>query len=349
MKRFFDSKPGSIFCASRMLRINKPAPTRATRDSAISETTSRLRSLFRPQPIDPPRTPILRVSAKSGTEARKAGARPNNSPVKMEIASVKSKTRKSNDKSMSFCSMNGGRKDQSTVRPTYAIAKPVAPPTRASRMHSVSICRISRGLLAPRAARRPISFSRRARKKQIGQICASDQKHQPHHGHHHRAGKPNLVVHVDAHGRFGQGRQRDAAPGIVFRKVLFELRGDGLQRSLSLAQPRLWLEPCDGQGVQKSSVVEKLFGEPGESLGIHAGGNPDLLGTAESKCPFETFRRHADDGVRHGIQRQRFANRIFVRAELVGPKAVTDDRHVIAAQLAIFIGQKKTSGGGAQA
>ena len=58
--------------------------------------------------------------------------------------------------------MNGGRKDQSTVRPTYAIAKPVAPPTRASRMHSVSICRISRGLLAPRAARRPISFSRRA-------------------------------------------------------------------------------------------------------------------------------------------------------------------------------------------
>src|SRR2546429_7164376 len=63
--------------SSRMLRINKPAPTRATRDSAISETTSRLRSLFRPQPIDPPRTPILRVSAKSGTEARKAGARPN--------------------------------------------------------------------------------------------------------------------------------------------------------------------------------------------------------------------------------------------------------------------------------
>src|SRR2546430_9037896 len=30
------------------------------------------------------------------------------------------------------------------------------------RSHSVSICRISRGLLAPRAARRPISFSRRA-------------------------------------------------------------------------------------------------------------------------------------------------------------------------------------------
>src|SRR5437879_8451034 len=69
MKRFFDSKPGSIFCASRMLRINKPAPTRATRDSAISETTSRLRSLFRHQPIDPPRPPILRVSAKSGTRS----------------------------------------------------------------------------------------------------------------------------------------------------------------------------------------------------------------------------------------------------------------------------------------
>src|SRR5256885_5854318 len=41
MKRFFDSKPGSICCASRMLRKNSPAPTRATRESAISEITSR--------------------------------------------------------------------------------------------------------------------------------------------------------------------------------------------------------------------------------------------------------------------------------------------------------------------
>src|SRR2546423_1321286 len=48
MNRFFDSKPGSIRCASRMLRIKSPAPTSATSESAISETTSRLRKLFLP-------------------------------------------------------------------------------------------------------------------------------------------------------------------------------------------------------------------------------------------------------------------------------------------------------------
>src|SRR6516164_2411202 len=169
-------------------------------------------------------------------------------------------------------------------------------------------------------------------------VCSSDL-----------AGKRNLVMQIGSHSCFGQGCQRDAAPSIVFRKILFELRGNGLQRSLGLAQAHLWLEPSDGKSVQESPVVEKLFGEPGENLGIHAGGNPDLLGTRESKCPFETFRRHADDGIRHGIQRQRFANFIFVRAQLVGPKAVTDDRYVVPTKLGIFVGQKKPSGGGAQA
>src|SRR5437667_10087085 len=64
----------------------------------------------------------------------------------------------------------------------------------------------------------------RSRKKQIGQICASDQKHQPHHGHHHRAGKPNLVVHVDAHGRLDRKSTRLNSSHITISYAVFCLK-----------------------------------------------------------------------------------------------------------------------------
>src|SRR5256885_11724246 len=99
MNRFFDSKPGSIRCASRMLRIKSPAPTSATSESAISETTSRLRKLFLPQPSDPPRPPSLSVSITSGTNAFNAGATPKSTPVNNEMPMVNSKTCESDRKS----------------------------------------------------------------------------------------------------------------------------------------------------------------------------------------------------------------------------------------------------------
>ena len=92
MKRLFDSKPGSICCASRMLRMKSPAPTSATSESAISDTTSKLRKLFRPHPIEPPRPPSLRVSIKLGTEALSEGATPKSSPVSNAMPSVKRST-----------------------------------------------------------------------------------------------------------------------------------------------------------------------------------------------------------------------------------------------------------------
>ena len=69
-----------------------------------------------------------------------------------------------------------------------------------------------------------------------------------------------------------------------------------------------------------------------------------MLGTGEGECSFKAFWRHADDRVGHGVQRQGLANFIGIRPELVGPKAVANDRDVVAAQLGVLAGKKKASG-----
>ena len=106
---------------------------------------------------------------------------------------------------------------------------------------------------------------------------------------------------VYAYCRFSQRGQRDAAASIVFRKVFFELRGDRLERRFGLVHADPLLEPSNGKRIQESPVIEELFTKAGENLGVHAGGNPDLLGTGEGECSFKAFWRHADNRVGHGV------------------------------------------------
>ena len=87
------SNPGLTSCNRRKLWIINPAPMSSTNARANSETTSKLRSRSRRRLSVPLRPPSLRASFKSVLAACKAGAKPNSTPVRIEMPSVNSTTR----------------------------------------------------------------------------------------------------------------------------------------------------------------------------------------------------------------------------------------------------------------
>ena len=86
------SSPRSTVCSFTKLRINKPAPTSSTSDSATSVTTIALRS--RP-PLNPPLTP-LPESFSGSTMLRRtvcsAGTSPKISAVSIATARLNTST-----------------------------------------------------------------------------------------------------------------------------------------------------------------------------------------------------------------------------------------------------------------
>src|SRR5229473_899170 len=89
------SKPISLVTRVRNPFTIKPAPTSKTKESAISETTSKVRKRRRLAVGLPPREPSFRVSFTLGREKCHAGARPATMPVIMATRSVNKNTRES--------------------------------------------------------------------------------------------------------------------------------------------------------------------------------------------------------------------------------------------------------------
>ena len=81
-------KPALAFCSVRKLRTNSDAPTSSTSDSAISATTSALRSRFFRTPEPLPRAPSRSASCRLPRAACSAGASPNRMPVTIEMTTV---------------------------------------------------------------------------------------------------------------------------------------------------------------------------------------------------------------------------------------------------------------------
>ena len=147
-------------CAYCKLRMNSPAPTSATSESAIWATTNafRTRPLRRPPPIVPASS--LSVETSSGFDACNAGARPNTTPVIRETASVKTNTRQSIVRLSQTGRPRSGTNETSVPAVHNAKSRPHAPPSSASIKLSVNNCRTKRRRLAPSASRIPISRRR---------------------------------------------------------------------------------------------------------------------------------------------------------------------------------------------
>ncbi len=157
--------PGGTFCRRTKLRTSSPAPMTSIRESASSETTSRLRRRCRrrcrPPSLCPLRPPAFSEVLRSTLTARQTGARPNKMPVASEMANVNAAT----VALISISSRRGmlpGFMARTTERLNSAMARPAAPPRIASRILSVSNCRTIRCQPAPRAVRMATSFSRPA-------------------------------------------------------------------------------------------------------------------------------------------------------------------------------------------
>ena len=158
--RLVDSKPGSIACASCMLRTNRPAPMSATRARATWETTRTPRIRPPPMPPLPCLPPCLRTSFRSGSDNFQAGITPKSIPVRTVTPKVNIKTVPSNDRFTASWFKNGGRKDHNKSRAQNATKSPATPPTADRTMLSVRSCRISRLRPAPNAVRIPTSRPR---------------------------------------------------------------------------------------------------------------------------------------------------------------------------------------------
>ncbi len=156
VKTLFESKPGSTFCSSIKLRTSRPAPINNITATALSNTTSKLRVRFRNVP-SAPRAPSFNESMRSTFNERAAGARPNKTPVTIEIRSVKPSTVAS-IVTFTVAGRLSSLKLTSSSTPHLATNAPNAPPRIESIKLSVIICRTIRHRLAPSAVRKAISF-----------------------------------------------------------------------------------------------------------------------------------------------------------------------------------------------
>ena len=107
------------------------------------------------------RPPSLSAVVSSTRVAPKAGARPNSTPVRSEIAAVNPRTRVSGERSSAGPALWATSLAKPSV-PQNARSRPAAPPNTASSRLSVSSCRMSLQRPAPMESLSAISFCRAA-------------------------------------------------------------------------------------------------------------------------------------------------------------------------------------------
>ena len=107
------------------------------------------------------RPPSLSAVVSSTRVTRKAGARPNSTPVSSEIAAVNSRTRTSGERSSVGPALWATNLTKPSV-PQSARSRPAAPPNTASSRFSVSSCRMNLHRPAPMESLSAISFCRAA-------------------------------------------------------------------------------------------------------------------------------------------------------------------------------------------
>ena len=155
-------KPASIVLRLRRLPTNNPAPTTSTNDKATCDTTRTLPSGTPGLPLLTVRAFSFRTGLTSTCVARRAGARPNNTPVSRDAAVANARMCGSGP----TCKTRGvpplDMKATRKLLPQNANRRPARPPRKASRTDSLRNWRIKRKREAPSASRTASSLRREA-------------------------------------------------------------------------------------------------------------------------------------------------------------------------------------------
>ena len=164
VNRFRGSKPASTSTTRSRLFIINPAPSSNTSESAISDTTRRLRIRWRVnRSTGPP--PSLRLSCSPARVSLSAGTRPKTSPVIKVIAQAKASIgeNRSGGFADSVVEMIGRDRGCEKLNPrTRPATRPSCAADQASSRLSVSSCRIDTPAARAIACRIAISFCRAA-------------------------------------------------------------------------------------------------------------------------------------------------------------------------------------------
>src|SRR6185437_3680566 len=125
---------------------------------------------------------------------------------------------------------------------------------------------------------------------------------------------------------------------IVVGILLLELQAEGVDFGAGLRERDAGLEARDHVCSPKTTLMQETLRDAGENLVAHGDGNPHV-GAAEISDAAKIARGHADDGVLHLVELNRFTDDVAVRAELRVPERVTENH--VRTRSGVFVRRKE--------
>ena len=245
-------------------------------------------------------------------------------PVTSASPAVNARTRGSSDSALLSMGKGSGSSDATSALSVHdASARPAMPPPIDSSRLSVSSCRISRDRFAPSASL--IATSRR-------RFVARDSIRLAMFAHAISRTMPTTIIRtVESCTRtlapwpLGLSRACSSGTAVALRPLFSTGKACSrlakmvrrLERACSTVTPGF------SRATEKMKSPRRVSNHSGSTTTLRDIGSHDRRSAAEQHAG-EALRRHADDGVRRAVQRDRPADGGRIRSEAALPEAVAD-------------------------
>jgi hypothetical protein len=202
--------------------------------------------------------------------------------------------------------------------PQAAIARPSAPPERASSAQRKADGELLRASIG-------------AGEEQVRNIHAGDEQNKSHRAEQHQ--QDGLHVADDG---LAKRRERGTNTLIVCGELHSEMIGDGIHIRLRLRERDAGFQARDAADAQTVAADIESFGGP------RANGQVNIFRLKRTEVQVEIGGNDADDGEALSVERESAAEDVGLFAEFTSPKAFADESNVAAANL-IFSGLEQAA------